>query len=48
VAEEESENIRADCTPCADSYLILKEQISRLDNMVLEEGKKSESNKADH
>jgi hypothetical protein len=46
VKSEESQNRAADCAPCAGSdYLMLKEQISELDDMVLEDGKKDESDK---
>jgi hypothetical protein len=48
VAGEESANRGVDCAPCADSDLTLKEQISKLDDMVLEDGKKGESNKTDY
>jgi hypothetical protein len=35
VAREDSANRAADCAPCADSNLTLKEQIKKLDNMEL-------------
>jgi hypothetical protein len=35
VASEDSANRAADCAPCADSNLTLKEQIKKLDNMEL-------------
>ena len=37
----------AECAPCADSNLTLKEQISKLDEMALVEGKESESDETD-
>ena len=37
----------ADCAPCADSNVSLKEQISKLDEMALVEGNKSESDETD-
>ena len=43
----ENLNTAADCAPCADSNLSLKEQISKLDGMVLLEGNDSESDQTD-
>jgi hypothetical protein len=41
----ESTNRAAGCAPCAGSELTLKEQISKLDDMVLEDGNEGDSNK---
>jgi hypothetical protein len=48
VTSEESINRAADCAPCAESDLMLKEQISNLDDMVLDDGNKEESDKTNH
>jgi hypothetical protein len=45
VTSEESIKRAADCAPCADSDLTLKEQISKLDDMVLDDGNEDESDK---
>ena len=35
MASEDSENIAADCAPCADSNSTLKEHMKKLDDMEL-------------
>ncbi len=45
MTSEESTNSAADCAPCADSDLTLKEQIAKLDDMVLQDGNEAELDK---
>jgi hypothetical protein len=47
VASEDSEKRAADCAPCADSNSILKEQIEKLDNMELLDGKEGPDDETD-
>jgi hypothetical protein len=49
VTSAESINRAADCAPYADSNLTLKEQISKLDDiMVLDDGNGDESDNTNH
>jgi hypothetical protein len=45
VTSKESTKRAVDCAPWAGSELTLKEQILKLDDMVLDDGNKDESNK---
>jgi hypothetical protein len=47
IAGEPSENGAADCAPCADSEMTLKEQMKKLDNMELVDGNESICYKTD-
>jgi hypothetical protein len=44
----ESTNRAADCAPCAGSELTLKEHISKLDDMLLDDGNEDDSNKTNN
>jgi hypothetical protein len=48
VTSKESINRAADCALCPNSDLTLKEQISKLDDMVLDDQNKDESDKTNH
>jgi hypothetical protein len=48
VTSKKSINRATDCAPCADSDSTLKEQISKLDYMVLDDGNKDKSDKTNH
>jgi hypothetical protein len=48
VTSEESISRAADCAPCTHSNLTLKEQISKLDDMVLDDGNEDESDRTNH
>jgi hypothetical protein len=48
VIREESINRAADCAPCADSDLTLKEQIWKLNDMVLDDGNDDKSDNTNH
>jgi hypothetical protein len=48
MTSKESENGAADCAPCADSNLTLKEQIEKLDNMELVDNNKSTCDRTDN
>ena len=47
MASEDSEKRAADCAPCADSNSILKDQIEKLDNMELLDGKEGPDDETD-
>jgi hypothetical protein len=47
VSGEESETRAAECAPCADSNLMLKEQIEKRDNMELVDDNESTLDKTD-
>ena len=42
MTSERSTELVEDCAPCADSELILKEQIAKLDDMELVDGNDSD------
>jgi hypothetical protein len=45
VASEDSENIAADCAPCADSNSTLKEHMKKLEDMELLDNNEATSDK---
>ena len=47
VGSETLENRAADCAPCADSTLSLKDQMKQLDDMELVGGNEDESDQTD-